>query len=224
MNSRDDESREDSDGMWGRDDFIDERPLRARIRGLIMLLPLLAFLALAIMFAFALTSGDPSNVPSALIGKPAPEMTLGPVPGMRDAGEQLPGFSRADLTDGKVSVVNIWASWCGPCRVEHEFLMRLGELRPGAQLFGINYKDEPAKARRFIDRLGNPFDAIGQDRSGRAGIEWGVTGVPETFVVDGDGTIIYKLVGPIDEENLRKELLPAIDGADPSAREARVDL
>lgn len=211
-------------GFWGSESSIEEKPTPSRIRGLIMLVPLLAFIALAIMFAFALSSGDPSKVPSALIGKPAPEMTLSPVPGIREDGKQLPGFSRADLTDGTVSVVNIWASWCGPCRVEHEYLMKLRELRPGAQLFGINYKDEPAKARRFVDRLGNPFDAIGQDRSGRAGIEWGVTGVPETFVVDGDGTIIYKLVGPIDAENLREELLPAIDGADPSAREARADL
>jgi len=97
----------------------------------------------------------------------------------------------------------------------------LRELRPGAALYGINYKDTPEDAARFISQLGNPFDAVGEDQRGRAGVEWGVTGVPETFVVDGDGTIIHKLTGPIDAENLESELLPAIDGADPSARQAR---
>jgi len=207
----------DEGGLW-TDDFVDEKPTPAKWRGLIMLVPLLVFLALAIMFAFALRSGDPSRLPSALISKPAPDVALAPVPGIRREGAQVPGFSRADLTDGRVSVVNIWASWCGPCRLEHEYLVELRELRPGAQLFGINYKDSPDAASRFLRQLGNPFDAVGEDRRGRAGVEWGVTGVPETFVVDGDGTIIYKLVGPITADNLREELLPAIDGADPSAR------
>jgi cytochrome c biogenesis protein CcmG/thiol:disulfide interchange protein DsbE len=209
----------DNGGLW-TDDSVEEKPTPPRLRGLIMLVPLIIFIALAIMFAFALRSGDPSKVPSALISKPAPDIALGPVPGIRREGAQVPGFSRADLMDGKVSVVNIWASWCGPCRLEHEFLVELRDLRPGANLFGINYKDSPDAARRFLRQLGNPFDAVGEDRRGRAGVEWGVTGVPETFVVDGDGTIIYKLVGPITADNLREELLPAIDGADPSAREA----
>lgn len=208
---------DDDGGLWS-DDFVDEKPTSAKWRGLIMLVPLLVFIALAIMFAFALRSGDPSRLPSALISKPAPDMTLPPVPGIRRDGTQVPGFSRADLTAGRVSVVNIWASWCGPCRLEHEFLVEMGALRPRAQLFGINYKDSPGAAVRFLRQLGNPFDKIGEDQRGRAGVEWGVTGVPETFVVDGDGTIIYKLVGPIDAENLREELLPAIDGAGPSAR------
>ncbi|MFP4537440.1 MAG: DsbE family thiol:disulfide interchange protein [Dichotomicrobium sp.] len=221
--TRRDERSEDADGFWGNDDFVEERPTSAKVRGIIVLIPLLIFIALGIMFAFALGSGDPSRVPSPLIGKPAPEMSLQPVSGLEDDGGQVPGFSTSDLTDGKVSVVNIWASWCGPCRVEHEYLVKLRELRPGAQLFGINYKDEPAKAARFIARLGNPFDAVGADPRGRTGVDWGVTGVPETFVVDGDGTIIDKLVGPIDAENLRSQLLPAIDGADPSARQASAD-
>jgi len=146
---------------------------------------------------------------------------LPPVEGLRVDGEQLPGFDGADLTNGNVHIVNIWASWCGPCRLEHEHLMALRELRPGAELYGINYKDTPEAAARFIRQLGNPFDAVGEDQRGRVGVEWGVTGVPETFVVDGDGIIIHKLTGPINADNLREELLPAIDGADPSARQAR---
>lgn len=221
MNRYDDDRSEDSAGLWSDKDPIDEKPTPARVRGLIMLVPLLVFLALAILFVFALKSGDPSKVPSALISKPAPDMELPPVPGIRRDGAQVPGFSRSDLSDGKVSVVNIWASWCAPCRLEHEFLVEIRDLRPGAQLFGINYKDSPDAAARFLRQLGNPFDAVGEDRRGRAGVEWGVTGVPETFVVDGDGTIIYKLTGPITADNLREELLPAIDGADPDAsREA----
>ena len=220
--SRDNDDRyDDSAGLWSDNDPIDEKPMPAKWRGLIMLLPLLVFIALAIMFAFALKSGDPSSLPSALISKPAPDMELPPVPGITQGGAQVPGFSRDELSEGQVSVVNIWASWCAPCRLEHEFLVELRELRPGAQLFGINYKDSPEAAARFLRQLGNPFDAVGDDRRGRAGVEWGVTGVPETFVVDGDGTIIYKLTGPITEDNLREELLPAIDGADPSAQRSQ---
>lgn len=220
MNKRDDRWAE-RDEIWGSDEFVDERVTTGRVRGLIVLIPLLAFIGLAILFAFSLHSGDPSRIPSPLIGKPAPKTDLPPVPGLRVDGEQLPGFDSADLSNGTVHVVNVWASWCAPCRVEHEYLMQLRELRPGAALYGINYKDTPEDAARFISQLGNPFDAVGEDQRGRAGVEWGVTGVPETFVVDGDGTIIHKLTGPIDAENLESELLPAIDGADPSARQAR---
>jgi len=221
MNNRDDRWAE-RDEIWGSDEFVDERVTTSRVRGLIVLIPLLIFIGLAILFAFSLGSGDPSEVPSPLIGKPAPKTDLPPVPGLRVDGKQLPGFDSADLSNGTVHVVNIWASWCAPCRVEHEYLMELRDLRPGAALYGINYKDSPDAAMRFIRQLGNPFDAVGEDKRGRAGVEWGVTGVPETFVVDGDGIIIHKITGPINEENLRDELLPAIDGADPSARQARL--
>jgi cytochrome c biogenesis protein CcmG/thiol:disulfide interchange protein DsbE len=220
MNNRDDRWAE-RDEIWGSDEFVDERGASGRVRGLIVLIPLLIFIGLAILFAFSLHSGDPSKIPSPLIGKPAPQTDLPPVPGLRANGEQLPGFDSADLTNGRVHVVNVWASWCAPCRLEHEHLMALRELRPGAALYGINYKDTPDAAARFIRQLGNPFDAVGEDQRGRAGVEWGVTGVPETFVVDGDGIIIHKITGQITEENLRDELLHAIDGADPSARQAR---
>jgi len=220
MNNRDDRWVE-RDEIWGSDEFIEERGVSAWLRGLIVLIPLVVFLGLAILFAFSLGSGDPSRVPSPLIGKPAPRTDLPAVPGLRVDGERIPGFDSSDLANGKVHVVNIWASWCGPCRVEHDYLMELRELRPGAALYGINYKDTPEKAVNFIRELGNPFDAVGEDANGRAGVEWGVTGVPETFVVDGDGIIIHKITGPINEENLEEDLLPAIDGADPSARRAR---
>jgi cytochrome c biogenesis protein CcmG/thiol:disulfide interchange protein DsbE len=140
-------------------------------------------------------------------------MELPPVPGITQGGAQVPGFSRDELTAGQVSVVNIWASWCGPCRLEHEFLVKLRDVRPGAQLFGINYKDSPDAAARFLRQLGNPFDAVGEDRRGRAGVEWGVTGVPETFVIDGSGTIVHKHVGPIREGDLADKILPAIEAA-----------
>ena len=221
MNNRDDRWAE-KDEIWGSDEFVDERVASGRVRGLIVMIPLLIFIGLALLFAFSLSSGDPSKIPSPLIGKPAPQTDLPPVPGLRGNGEQLPGFEHAELANGTVHVVNIWASWCAPCRVEHEYLMELRDLRPGAALYGINYKDSPEAAARFIRQLGNPFDAVGEDQRGRAGVEWGVTGVPETFVVDGDGIIIHKLTGAIDADNLRDELLPAIDGADPSARRARV--
>ncbi len=220
MNNRDDRWAE-RDEIWGSDEFVDERGASSKVRGMIVLIPLLIFIGLAILFAFSLHSGDPSKIPSPLIGKSAPQTDLPPVPGLGANGEQLPGFDSADLTNGRVHVVNIWASWCAPCRLEHEYLMQLRDLRPGAAIYGINYKDTPEAAARFIRQLGNPFDAVGEDQRGRAGVEWGVTGVPETFVVDGDGTIIHKITGQITEENLRGELLPAIDGADPAARQAR---
>jgi len=222
MRDRDDQWAE-RDEVWGGDDFVDERATPGRTRGLIVLIPLLVFLGLAILFAFSLHSGDPSKIPSPLIGNPAPQTDLPPVPGLRDNGVQLPGFDSANLSSGRVHVVNVWASWCAPCRLEHEHLMALRDLRPGAALYGINYKDTPQAAARFIRQLGNPFDAVGEDQRGRAGVEWGVTGVPETFVVDGDGIIIHKITGQITAENLRDELVPAIDGADPSARQPRVD-
>lgn len=197
------------------DDNLDQEDssLAPRRRGMILLLPFLVFAALAGLFFFALEKGgDPSKLPSVLVGKPAPQFALPPVDGLVDARGPVPGFSRDDLTQGKVSVVNIWASWCVPCHQEHPLL---SELKKAAdiQLLGLNYKDAAISARRFIGRYGNPFDAIGADRQGRVAIDWGVYGVPETFVVDGRGKIVFKLVGPITKENLVEELLPAIDKA-----------
>ena len=183
-------------------DASGRRPLRA-------LLPLAIFLGLAALFYFGLYSGDPSKLPSALIGKPVPAFDLPALDGLAEKGKPVPGFSNRDLAAGKVSIVNVWASWCIPCHKEHPFLGVLAS-KSGAPLFGLNYKDKASAARRFLGRYGNPFQAVGRDDNGRTAINWGVYGVPETFIVSGDGKIVYKHVGPIDGSIIEKRLLPAI--------------
>lgn len=175
--------------------------------------PLAVFVALALLFAFALRSGDPSKLPSALIGKRVPAIGFASLPGLNDGGRPVAGFSDAELAQGKVSVVNFWASWCAPCVQEHPLLSALKQ-RTDSQIFGVNYKDESAQARRFLGRYGNPFTAVGVDADGRGAIEWGVYGMPETFVVNGRGEIVYKHVGPITPESLETKLLPAIRAAE----------
>lgn len=167
----------------------------SRVR-LLYLLPALVFTALAILFLARLYSGDPSKVPSALIGRPVPAFALEPLPGLTRDGQPVLGLSSEDLKSGKVTVVNVWASWCAPCREEHPVLMELAK-DPSIRLVGINYKDSPENARRFLGALGNPFAAVGIDPNGRTAIDWGVYGVPETFVVGPDGAIRYKHIGPI---------------------------
>ena len=168
----------------------------------LFLLPLVLFLGLAALFARQLSSGDPARLPSALIGKPVPVFVLPPVEGLRNAtGQALPGLDAAALKGGGVTIVNVWASWCAPCRIEHPALMELAR-RPDLRIAGIAYKDKPEAARRFLALLGNPFSAVGADDTGRTAIEWGVYGVPETFVVGADGTIRHKHVGPITPESL----------------------
>lgn len=170
-------------------------------------LPLALFLALAGVFLAQLLSGrDVSVVPSALIGQPAPDTPLPPL-----EGADLPGFEPS-LFKGRVTLVNVWASWCAPCRQEHPLLMQLAEDdRIG--IAGLNYKDRPENARRFLGELGNPYSAIGVDDSGRAAIEWGVYGVPETFLVGRDGTIVFKHVGPFTAEIVETRLRPEIEKA-----------
>ncbi len=171
--------------------------------------PLLAFGALVALFAFALTTGDPSKLPSALIGKPVPSTEYPALDGLLDAGRPVPGFKSADLAAGSVSVVNFWAAWCAQCADEQPLLLEL-KARTGVPIYGINYKDDPVAARRFLGRYGNPFKAVGTDKPGRSAIEWGVYGMPETFVVNGKGEIAYKHVGAITQESLESKLLPAI--------------
>jgi len=180
-------------------------------RPLLMALPLLFFLGLAMLFWFRLGDGDPSRIPSALIGHPAPQTVLPPLAGLLADGVQVPGLDPA-IMKGRISLVNVWASWCVPCHDEAPLLTRLAKDKR-LQLVGINYKDAPDNARRFLGRYGNPFDVVGVDGNGRAAIEWGVYGVPETFIVGREGTILYKLVGPITPDNIDTVLKAEIDKA-----------
>lgn len=178
--------------------------------------PVLVFGALVGLFAFALQSGDPSKLPSALIGKPAPATQFPALEGLVDAGRPVPGFTSGELASGTVSVVNFWASWCATCAEEQQLLVDLKE-RTGVALYGVNYKDDAVSARRFLGRYGNPFRAVGSDDNGRAAIEWGVYGMPETFVVNGRGEIVFKHVGAVTPESLQTRLLPAIAQAQAAA-------
>ena len=180
---------------------IDVEPPRRR--SYIVFLPLIAFLALAGLLLARLFAGDASRLPSALIGKPVPTFALAPVTGL-----DKPGLSNADLAKGQVTLVNVFASWCVPCRQEASALMQLS--RSGQRIVGIAYKDEPDNTRRFLGASGDPYQAVGADLSGRTGIDFGVYGVPETYVVKGDGTIAAKIVGPLTDDNIRDDLMPAI--------------
>jgi cytochrome c biogenesis protein CcmG/thiol:disulfide interchange protein DsbE len=186
-------------------------PRKSWLRVALMALPLLSFAALAVLFWFGLRSGDPSLIPSALLGHPVPQTALPPLQGLVLDGVQVPGLD-PDTFKGKVSVVNVWASWCIPCHEEAPLLTELGKDKR-LQLVGINYKDSPDNARRFLGRYGNPFGVVGVDGNGRAAIEWGVYGVPETFVVGRSGTILFKLVGGITPDNINSVLAVEIDKA-----------
>ena len=171
-------------------------------------IPLAVFAVLVALFAFALNSGDPSQLPSALIGKPVPHMEFPALEGLMDAGLPVPGFTSADLK-GRVSVVNFWAAWCTECAGEQELLLQL-KARTGIPIYGVDYKDDAVAARRFLGRYGNPFKAVGTDKGGRSAIEWGVYGMPEMFVINAKGEIAYKHVGPITPDSLETKLIPAI--------------
>jgi cytochrome c biogenesis protein CcmG, thiol:disulfide interchange protein DsbE len=180
-------------------------------RSLLMALPLIAFAALIVLFWYRLGTGDPSRIPSALIGHPAPPTALPPLQGLVNDGAPVPGLDPA-IFKGKVSIVNVWASWCIPCHDEAPLLIALGRDKR-LQLIGINYKDAPDNARRFLGRYGNPYGIVGVDGNGRAAIEWGVYGVPETFIVGREGTIVYKMVGPVTPENIDTVLKVEIEKA-----------
>ncbi|MBB3772252.1 cytochrome c biogenesis protein CcmG/thiol:disulfide interchange protein DsbE [Angulomicrobium tetraedrale] len=185
-----------------------ERPGRRR---LLVLLPLVAFIALAALFYGRLFSGDPARIPSALIGREAPPLDLAALEGLSRDGAPVPGLASTELKGG-VTVLNVFASWCVPCRDEHPFLVDLSKM-PGFRLVGLNYKDDAGNARRFLGRFGNPYAAVGVDPNGRAAIDWGVYGVPETFVIGKDGRIAYKFIGPLDAEGVKQRLLPEIEKA-----------
>jgi cytochrome c biogenesis protein CcmG, thiol:disulfide interchange protein DsbE len=170
---------------------VTELPTRRRLG--FALVPVVIFTGLALLFWRGLY-GNPSELPSVLIGKPVPVFSLPSI-----EGSDIPGFASADLGTGSISVVNIWASWCGPCRLEHPVLTELAK-RGDIRLYGINNKDKAENARRFLGTLGQPFAAIGADINGRTTIDWGSYGVPETFIVDGKGIIRFKWIGPLSPE------------------------
>lgn len=175
------------------------------MRRLLVILPLVVAAGLFALFASQI-GRDPAYVPPVLVGKPAPDFTLAAV-----AGLDQPGVATQDLM-GRVSIVNVFASWCDPCRDEHPLLMQLA-ARDDIQMVGLNHNDPPENARAFLAELGNPYDRIGSDRDRRVSLDWGVYGVPETFIVDRSGTITYKFTGPLSERGLVEDLLPAIEDA-----------
>jgi cytochrome c biogenesis protein CcmG/thiol:disulfide interchange protein DsbE len=169
-----------------------------------MAAPPLIFAALAVMFYVGMKRDDPEQLPTALAGREAPAVTVTPL-------AEKPVFSGDDLRRGEVVLVNYWASWCAPCRVEHPALERLAEQ--GLPIYGINYKDKPENALKFLDELGDPYVAIGADAQGRMALDWGVYGVPETYVIDGNGVIIARHAGPITQRVIENTLMPAIEKA-----------
>ncbi len=178
----------------------------------IYLVPLSVFLVLAVYFAIGLTK-DPKILPSALIDKPVPEFSLPPIETTAEGGTPQgygKGFSSAELKAGGISVVNVFASWCLPCRTEHPFITKLAKMNV-AKVYGLNFKDGPKYALKWLKELGDPYDAIGADPKGRVGIDWGVYGIPETFIVDGTGKIRFKHVGPMNGDILENQILPVIE-------------
>ena len=172
---------------------------------LLMILPPLVFLLFAAAAYVALKRDNPEELPSALVGQPAPGLDR--LVALRDD----PAPTAADLTAPGVKLVNFFASWCGPCRVEHPVLSALAA--EGVTVIGINYKDDPAKARGFLAELGDPYARIGADDSGRTGLDWGIYGVPETFVVDGAGKVVMRYPGPLDPAAVAARLRPAMAAA-----------
>jgi len=169
-----------------------------------MIAPPLIFAGLAALFYFGMQRENPDDLPSTFIGRSAPPVPEADLPGRAD-------FDDARLRDGEVTVVNFWASWCPPCRAEHPTLHKLAE--EGIQLYGVNFKDEAANANRYLDNDGNPFLGVAFDPKGRTAIDWGVTAPPETFIIDGDGTVLYKFIGPLVGSDYEQRFRPQLDKA-----------
>lgn len=167
----------------------------------LMILPPVLFAAVAGMFLLGMARENAEVLPSAFVGQEAPAVDLTPL-------GDISGFTGATLRDGKVKIVNFWASWCAPCRVEHPNLIRLAA--EGLPIYGVNYKDKPEAALRFLAELGDPFTAVGADQSGRMGINWGLYGVPETFVIDGQGRVVLRFPGPLTERVIENDIRPAL--------------
>lgn len=191
------------------DTAAEPRPRRPRL----IILPLVLFVAIAALFLVRLFAGDDSRLPSALIGQEVPQFDLPAIAGL--AGR--PGLSDADLRQGHVTLVNVFASWCVPCHREHPFLLSLAHdatlKKEGIEIVGIAYKDDSENVRRFLGADGDPYARIGTDANGRASINFGVYGVPETYIINGKGKIAYKFVGPMDADAVRSMILPQIEKA-----------
>lgn len=187
-----------------------EVKLRASLlRSFLVFLPLILFVGMSGIFISQMWSGRSNKeIPSALIGQTATPLVLAELPGLIRNGKQVPGISE-NFKSGVPKIVNIWASWCVPCRLEHPILMELAKSQE-VELIGVNYKDSLENALRFLGALGNPFSAVGADPNGKIAIEWGTYGIPETFVVAGDGTIIYKHVGPLTPQSINTRIMPAL--------------
>jgi cytochrome c biogenesis protein CcmG/thiol:disulfide interchange protein DsbE len=188
-------------------------PAPAKRPSLLVFLPLIVFAAIAALFLLRLFAGDASRLPSALIGKPIPAFSLPGIEGLKGAD----GLSDADLRQDHVTIVNVFASWCVPCREEHPILMRIAGDKAlqalGVRLVGLAYKDGPANVRTLLAESGNPYATIGADGNGRTAIDLGVYGVPETFVISGDGKVAYRFVGPLSDDAFARTLLPEIEKA-----------
>ncbi|MGO8953707.1 MAG: DsbE family thiol:disulfide interchange protein [Rhodomicrobium sp.] len=189
----------------------EETPNKARSKATLLLPLILVAVLLAFLFD-RLRSGEPSYLPSALIGKPVPDFELRGISNLLGDYGPVPGLSSATFKSGKVSVLNFWSSTCAPCVIEHPQLTELA--RQGIPLYSIVYKDKPEAARRFLSNHGNPYRAIGADDSGFTAIDFGVYGTPETFVIDGKGRIAYRYPGPISPEILAEKIMPAIQKAE----------
>ena len=173
----------------------------ARISPL-MIAPPAIFLGLATMFFVGMQRDNPDELPSALVGREAPEVMVEPV-------SFAEAFTNQDLKSGEITFVNFWASWCAPCRAEHPTLMQL--KAEGYDIMGVNYKDNAANAADFIEELGDPFAKGGADAQGRMALNWGVYGVPETYVIDGDGTVLMRIAGPLTQREMAARVRPLLD-------------
>ena len=175
--------------------------MKRRSAAIVVFAPLMLFAGFGTLMYAGLLRDNEGGLPSGIIGRTAP---LDPA----ELGKSDPP-NDADLMQGGAKIVNFWASWCAPCRVEHPNLMAMAA--DGVVIYGINYKDDESKALDFLDELGNPFAKIGADPDGRVGLEWGVYGIPETFVVDGDGKVALRFAGPVTSRIMRQKILPALE-------------